>query len=223
MSKLYALAGAAAAACLAAGSAFATDAIPYPNSGVYNALTYSFTAAANGDVMAYIVGGFTAGYENELGLLVNGVQQGGYALNNHTSSAGDSYNFGAVVAGDQLVFVLHNLSVGADAFSNAAFNAAYDSQYNPYIGPHNHIYSTAYTADPSIASVPVGTYVGFEDIPFGDGADYNYDDESFVFTNTATAVNGAVPEPATWALMISGFGLAGAALRRRQRPAASAA
>lgn len=29
----------------------------------------------------------------------------------------------------------------------------------------------------------------------------------------------AVPEPATWAMMIAGFGLAGAALRSRQRPA----
>lgn len=30
-------------------------------------------------------------------------------------------------------------------------------------------------------------------------------------------VNGGVPEPATWSLMIGGFGLAGAALRRRRR------
>ncbi|HEY1154389.1 MAG TPA: PEPxxWA-CTERM sorting domain-containing protein, partial [Pseudolabrys sp.] len=29
----------------------------------------------------------------------------------------------------------------------------------------------------------------------------------------------AVPEPATWAMMIAGFGLAGAAIRSRQRPA----
>ncbi len=33
--------------------------------------------------------------------------------------------------------------------------------------------------------------------------------------------SGAVPEPATWALMISGFGLAGTALRRRRRMAYS--
>jgi hypothetical protein len=31
-----------------------------------------------------------------------------------------------------------------------------------------------------------------------------------------------VPEPATWALMISGFGLAGAALRRRRQVSATA-
>ena len=33
-------------------------------------------------------------------------------------------------------------------------------------------------------------------------------------------VSGGVPEPATWALMISGFGLAGSALRQRRRVAA---
>ena len=32
---------------------------------------------------------------------------------------------------------------------------------------------------------------------------------------TASVAAGAVPEPATWAMMIGGFGLAGAAMRRR--------
>lgn len=35
-----------------------------------------------------------------------------------------------------------------------------------------------------------------------------------------TGFNAAVPEPATWALMLGGFGLAGAALRRRRSVAA---
>lgn len=40
----------------------------------------------------------------------------------------------------------------------------------------------------------------------------SYGDTLVVRFNTAT---GAVPEPASWAMMITGFGLAGAALRRR--------
>jgi len=41
------------------------------------------------------------------------------------------------------------------------------------------------------------------------------DPDAFVFDNRF-APPGAVPEPAAWALMIAGFGLAGAALRRRK-------
>jgi hypothetical protein len=36
-------------------------------------------------------------------------------------------------------------------------------------------------------------------------------------------VTGGVPEPATWTMLIGGFGLAGAALRRRRRAVAAAA
>ena len=35
----------------------------------------------------------------------------------------------------------------------------------------------------------------------------------------AGAASGAVPEPATWAMMLIGFGAAGVSLRRRNRTA----
>jgi len=42
-------------------------------------------------------------------------------------------------------------------------------------------------------------------------------------TISAATVQGAVPEPATWAMMIFGFGAIGIALRRTRRPMANAA
>lgn len=56
-----------------------------------------------------------------------------------------------------------------------------------------------------VFSGPVGSVV------FGSAGD------SFEFDNIAAL--SAVPEPTSWALMITGFGLAGLALRRRVRPA----
>lgn len=54
---------------------------------------------------------------------------------------------------------------------------------------------------------------------FSDNADtyelYLADGRTYTANSIGTAF-GAVPEPATWALMIAGFGLAGMSLRRRQ-------
>ncbi|WP_309606456.1 PEPxxWA-CTERM sorting domain-containing protein [Phenylobacterium sp.] len=218
MRKISRLASVAMALALSAGAASAADLIPYPAAGAYNATTYAFTATTTGDLTAAIVGGFSAGYTNELGVLVNGVAQGGFGLNNHTSVLGDTYNFGPVTAGDSLIFVLHNLSRGLDAFSLASMNLAYDSV--GYAGGHNHVYSTAYTATPALGGVAPGVYVGFEDLAFP-GSDYNYTDESFVFRNI-TRTPAGVPEPATWAMLVMGLGLVGAGLRAR-RPATAAA
>ena len=47
--------------------------------------------------------------------------------------------------------------------------------------------------------------------------DPRFDDPSlFRFAFSDGITNGGVPEPASWALMITGFGLAGAAMRRRR-------
>jgi PEP-CTERM motif len=42
-----------------------------------------------------------------------------------------------------------------------------------------------------------------------------------ILTFRAVVSNNAVPEPATWTMMIAGFGIAGMALRRRQRVSVS--
>jgi hypothetical protein len=72
----------------------------------------------------------------------------------------------------------------------------------------NHVYSAAYAGD---IVMPAGTFVAFEDLPFG--GDFNYRDENFVFTNVATATN--IPEPASLALF--GLGIGGIAFSRRKR------
>jgi len=41
------------------------------------------------------------------------------------------------------------------------------------------------------------------------------------FTGATVALGGAVPEPASWALMLGGFGLVGGAMRSRRRQAVS--
>ncbi len=198
------------------GQVALADSIPYPNPGTYNATTYTFTAANTGDVIAYFAGRGPAGDDNQLGLLVNGTPQGGFGLDNQTSSLGDSFNFGSVQAGSTLVFVLNNLTLGAMAFSDPAMNVAFDDPGDT-VG-HNHVYSTPYTAtnpilgDPGV--IPVGQYVGFEDLPFP-GSDFNYGDETFVATNVLAVAS--VPEPSTSVLAILATLVAGLTISLAQR------
>ena len=77
---------------------------------------------------------------------------------------------------------------------------------------------------------PVGRGGGVEEefaAAFGDvgsfdvdgGSDHDFVIQRLKFELVEVNVFHAVPEPSTWALMIGGFGLAGAALRRRRRVA----
>jgi len=199
---------------IATTQAARADIIPYATPGLYNPITYSFTAASTGDVVAYFVGGGGASYSNDISLSVNGSvpTAGSFGLNNHTSNVGDSLDLGPVTAGDSLVFVMRNNSLGAFAYSDPSQNVGYD---NSGVTGHNHIYSTAYTTTgPTFPGVPAGTYVAFEDLRFP-GSDFNYNDESFVFTNTMIH-SSATPEPSTL-VIVGGVGLIGLAVRRMRR------
>ncbi len=140
-----------------------------------------------------------------LGLIVNGVDVGVTGLNNQTSQVGDSFDFGGftVNAGDSLIFYIDVINTGERFFSRRILNP----------DGITHIFSAPYAGGlvgPG-GTIPAGIYVGFEDI-LG-GGDLDYDDLKFVFTNVG---GGVVPEPATWAMLIAGFGLVGLAARRRK-------
>ena len=189
------------------------DVIPYPNSGTENPVAYSFTAASTGDVIAYFTG-TGASFSESLGMFVNGVlSPSGFGLANHSSNIGDSFNLGHVNAGDSLVFAINVFSPQLSppyVYSDPSLNGLYDSG-TPGAGA-NHIYSVAYTAsNPIFPGVPAGTYVGFEDLP-ASGSDFNYFDETYVFTNVSSHV---VPEPA--AIAVLGVGLLGLGMVRRRR------
>jgi len=69
---------------------------------------------------------------------------------------------------------------------------------------------------PSTGAAP--TAYGFNLWPrYGAGVTGNDQISDFAPNNALLTVNGVVPEPTTWMTMLLGFGLAGAAIRFRQR------
>jgi len=66
---------------------------------------------------------------------------------------------------------------------------------------------TAFSGD-AIHGIPAGTYVGFEDLR--GGGDFDYDDETFVFTHVAV-----IPEPEAYAMLLIGLSVIGSVIRRR--------
>jgi hypothetical protein len=191
--------------------------IPYPTPGVENPITYTFTAATTGDVVAYYYAQSGAAFDEQLGLLINGVNSGITGLDDHTSSEGDELNFGTVQAGSVLTFYINvnDYVAGQEEtyYSNPLLN-------NDGI---NHVYSTLFSGGVppnGSVSIPTGIYVGFEDeSPLNDGSsDFNYADEQFVFTDVSMST---IPEPASWLGLLGGlvgFGL----IRARQRRGAAA-
>jgi len=209
-----AIAGAALALLLCGlGTVARADAIPYPNAGTPNPESYSFTAGATGEIIAYFAGGGAA-FDLQLGLLVNGVDTGVFGLDNKTSMIGQSLPLGHANAGAALTFVLNNTDgdIIKKAYSDPTMNVSYDIDGSR---GHQHVYSTSYTAT-SLNSIPVGTFVSWADQAFPKG-DFSYNNLDVVLTNVSVSVPGSIAGAGLPGLIVACGVLLALARRRRQK------
>lgn len=180
---------------------------------------YNFTfgpVAIDGLVFTVVSDSTNSGLGGVLG-------QGGYGLGGNGGFGGDAV-YAAVDAPTGYAQFLG--SVGFDQFG-LFFN------YAPGIGDDATI-SSLDAAGNVIDSfnlellAPISTPGGFNAFAF---RGFGYTDGTQVYgirfggafmlaTGTANGVPGVIPEPATWAMLIGGFGLVGGALRRRRAIAA---
>lgn len=146
-------------------------------------------AGGGGDIIATYEGN-SAAYSNDLYL----VNTGAFVFNNHANSPGNTANLGSFAAGTELIFRMFVNNTGNNFYTGPASR-----------NPDNHFHARV-----EDNWAPNTTLVSFEDLFNGP---FDYNDLSFSFTNTKGAPS--VPEPATWAMMLVGFGAIGATMRRR--------
>ena len=198
-----------------ASTAHAGTVIPYNNPGTENPEVYVFIATATAPVIAYF-GGSDAGHTDTIGLMVNNVVVASGALNNHTSALGDSVVLANVNAGDLLTFFLFDSDTGSTWYSDKSLNTDGAS----------HAYSAAYDgANPPFGGlIPAGTYVGFEDLALAQGGDFDYNDDTFVFTNVTTRQVEETPHSrSSSTFRLLNCVLLGLLARRRKRRAQASA
>jgi hypothetical protein len=167
----------------------------------------NIVATNTGNVTGYFFG-FSAADTDEIEMLdlTTSTTTGPFFINK-TTTIGSSANFGAVTAGDQLAFILINLSNGNqystdDALSSDGVNHGY---VTPFLGASDP------AGDPG--GIPAGTFVGMEDLSVP-GSDLDYNDDQFVFTNISSTTT-PTPEPSSIALLGTGLLAAAGAVRRR--------
>ena len=184
----------------------ASSLIPYPFAGTPNADNYTFTATDTGNITAYFAGS-DAGHTDTIGLLVNVFPTGPIGLrDNHTSNIGDSIVFGSVNAGDTLTFFLFDENTSSTWYSDRSPNRDGNTQ---------HVYSTLYDGVTPPLGVPAGTFIGFEDLSLAQGGDFDYNDDSFVFTNVSiNLTTSETPLPGAVWLFAGGLGLLGMLYRK---------
>ena len=147
-------------------------------------LDYKFEVKETGNVSA-IVAPTSAGYENHLHLVVNGVPSQVY-INNHLSPNWSVINFGVFEAGTEVGFMVDVVTTGDKWWSDSSKN----SDWLPHM-------QTLGTLDQNFI------YTGFEDLRWN--GDWDFNDSAAYWSNIS--VTAAVPEPSTLMMLLIGLGL----------------
>lgn len=134
----------------------------------------------------------------------------------------DGFDYG----GDNFLNVTFDSAQGAFGFDTNNFMGAFTIVINSSAGP---IFSQTFPGALDDGLVFFGFQSDSADIvsltiestlaPFGNA----FAIDNFTFNGRPVIELGGIPEPATWAMMITGFGMAGGALRRHKRSATAAA
>jgi hypothetical protein len=108
------------------------------------------------------------------------------------------------------------ISDGVNSFTSSSSGQFFDG------GPTN-IYNPSWSDRKTAITFDFATTASSITLSFSSTLDQDLNDESWGVDNLIITDNiNAVPEPATWAMMISGFGMLGAAARRRSGRSATA-
>lgn len=177
-----------------------------------NAVTFDFSTLAEGTAVTNQFPGLTVslsgGVDSGPAIVAN-VFGGGLALTNSTTShypTAYTLNFDFSSAVTDVSFVFNNW------------------------GTYNGSYYAAYNGAALIQSGPLDLVDGFYTVNVGGSSGITSlllnnanrtDWQVGVSSLTFTEGSGAVPEPQSWAMLIAGFGLVGAAMRRRSAAVAA--
>jgi hypothetical protein len=188
---------------LSVGGSAMADTISYSTPGTI-AQTNVLTANTTGSIIGLFIGQ-DAGDTSVIRMIdVTSGYTSGYFFNNHATAAGTAANFGSVTAGDILVFELLDL--------NSGLTLATDPTHS--VDGVNHGFEASFGGGTlnGVSGLAGGTFIGMEDLVNGD---FDYNDNTFFFTNVSAIPAAHLPEPGTLALL--GTGILGAAgfVRRR--------